>query len=151
MKKLAGLLVVFMLVVACQNSKNAQQTAQNGSDSLNARNVVEVNYFHGKQRCPTCVAIENETKQLLDSVYVSQLKDNSVRFRSIDISEKENQALVEKYEVTWSSLFVTYRNENGKDSVINLTDFAFSNARVRPDTFKMELKRVMDGFLSTQK
>lgn len=35
-------------------------TAQN-----NKLNYVEVLYFHGKQRCATCIAIENCTKEVV--------------------------------------------------------------------------------------
>ena len=43
--------------------------------------------------------------------------------------------IAEKYEVTWSSLFVV-RYKNGQETVENLTEFAFGNARKAPKVFK---------------
>ena len=63
------------------------------------------------------------------------MKRGEVTFRIIDISQPENQALAEKYEVTWSSLFVV-KHQGGKETAENLTEFAFGNARKLPDTFK---------------
>jgi thiol-disulfide isomerase/thioredoxin len=87
-------------------------------------------YFHGKQRCATCIAIEKQTKQA-----VEELSDNRLTMRTIDISKKENESIVEKYEVAWSSLIVV------KDgNVLNLTELGFSLARNNPDGFRERLK-----------
>lgn len=153
MKKTLFLLTILMTLAACRNnSKSGGEAAQNQTvASAENSAAVSVMYFHSQQRCPTCIAIENETKQLLDSVYGGDVNDKKLSFKSIDISEKENDALVKKYEVTWSSLFVTRRDENGKDSVVNLTDMAFSNARTRPDIFRAELKKVIDNLMADVK
>ena len=64
----------------------------------------------------------------------------------VDISQSENQELAEKYEVTWSSLFVV-KHRDGKESSENLTEFAFGNARKSPDTFKAGLVKTVSGML----
>jgi len=101
------------------------------------RDVVEVLYFHGAQRCATCIAIERNAKELVESAYAEPLKSGKLVFRSVDISKEE--ALAEKYEVSWSSLVLVDYDKNGKESVANLTDFAFGNARNAPDKFKKGL------------
>ena len=62
-------------------------------------------------------------------------KDRVEVFKSIDISQTENEEITNKYEVTWSSLFIT-KWKNGKDSTENLTEYAFAKALSAPDTFK---------------
>ena len=57
----------------------------------------------------------------------------------IDISKKENGQIADKYEVTWSSLFVNGWKD-GKENVNNMTEFSFSNARKSPDKFKEGIK-----------
>ena len=47
---------------------------------------VEVLYFHGKQRCVTCKAIESCTREVIDEQFNAQVKEGKVRFRAIDIS-----------------------------------------------------------------
>ena len=99
---------------------------------------VEVLYFHGKQRCATCQAIEKETKALIDSQFADAVKSGKVRFRVVDITKTENEALADKYEITWSSLVLVKYN-NGTEKAENLTQFAFANARNNPSLFKKEL------------
>lgn len=99
---------------------------------------VEVLYFHGKRRCATCMAIEQRTKETLEGQFADELKDGSLIFRIIDISQPENEALADKYEVTWSSLHIC-RWKGGKETSENLTEFAFANARTAPEAFEAGL------------
>ena len=64
-----------------------------------------------------------------------ELKNGTLVFRTIDISEPKNEAIAEKYEVTWSSLFIS-KWKAGKETYENLTEYAFANARTAPATFK---------------
>ena len=64
----------------------------------------------------------------------------------IDISKKENGQIADKYEVTWSSLFVNGWKD-GKENVNNMTEFSFSNARKSPDKFKEGIKNKVDELL----
>ena len=50
-------------------------------------------------------------------------------------STGEGEKIADKYEVTWSSLFIC-KWKNGKETHENLTEYAFANARTAPDTFK---------------
>ena len=111
---------------------------QKSNDADNTKDRIEVLYFHGKQRCATCMAIEQRTKETLEEQFADELKAGSLLFRVIDISQPENEALADKYQVTWSSLFVC-RWKAGRETPENLTEFAFGNARTAPDTFKAGL------------
>ena len=82
-----------------------------------------------------CAAIEKNTKETMETLFADELKDGSLVFKSIDISQTENEEITNKYEVTWSSLFIT-KWKNGKDSTENLTEYAFAKALSAPDTFK---------------
>ena len=81
---------------------------------------VEVLYFHGKQRCATC--------------------------KAIDISTPEGEKLAEKYRVSWSSLYVN-KWENGKEERNDMTRFGFQNARSNTTVFKKELKQQINRLL----
>ena len=99
---------------------------------------VEVIYFHGKQRCATCMAIEKNTREVLTSMFAKELKSGKVVFKVVDISTPAGEKLADKYEVTWSSLFVN-RWKNGNETRSNMTDFGFGNARKNPAVFKRGL------------
>lgn len=138
MKKLL-LLIVAAAFVACSGSPKA-----NVPEPVMQADGVEVLSFHTKQRCPTCIAIEQLTREVVETEFATQLADGSLRFRVVDISEDE--ALADKYEVTWSSLLVN-RHKEGVESVNNLTKFAFANARTNPERFKSELKTEIQKLL----
>ena len=124
--KVITIALLFMSIVlsACAQTDSPKTVSTAESDGI------EVLYFHGKQRCATCIAIERQTKQA-----VEELSNNRLTMRTIDISKKENESIVEKYEVAWSSLIVV------KDgNVLNLTELGFSLARNNPDGFRERLK-----------
>lgn len=107
--------------------------------------VVEILYFHNKQRCATCMAIEKNTKELIDSAFADKIKSGDLVFKTVDIAE--NETLADKYEITFSSLvLVDYNSE--KEIAENLTEFAFANARKNPDKFKAELKTKLEALLN---
>ncbi len=102
MKKLLLLLAIISSFVACGNAQKQTETAA----TKTTENTLEVLYFHGKQRCITCRAIEMLTKEVLDSDFAEAQKSGKLVFKIIDISQKENKAIAEKYEVAWSSLIL---------------------------------------------
>ncbi len=135
MKKAILLMTLCLSLFACGSGNSKRQES---NDRDNTKDRIEVLYFHGKQRCATCMAIEQQTKETLEGQFADELKNGSLIFRVIDISQSENEALADKYQVTWSSLLVC-RWKEGKESSENLTEFAFANARTAPDTFKAGL------------
>ena len=137
------ILLVSLLMLACGQQTNAET---GNEPAKQVKDCVEVIYFHGKQRCVTCRAIEQHTKDVLNAHYAKQMKEGKVVLRVIDISKKENEAIAEKYEVTWSSLFLV-SHKNGKEKTENLTEFAFGNARSNPDKFKSGLQQYINQSL----
>lgn len=131
-----GLVLCFGLTACSSNeppkkeTANAKQTQQQA-----AKDRVEILYFHGKQRCATCMAIEKNTKEAIETQLADELRNGTVVFRTIDLSRAENEKIAEKYEVTWSALFICQWKE-GKETYENLTEYAFANARTAPDSFK---------------
>ena len=128
MKKIVLMAVACLALASCGMGTKNESSAQ-GVD------CVEVLYFHGKQRCATCMAIEKNASEAVSKEFAEEIKKGDVVFRVIDITKEENEAMVEKYEVTWSSLFVV-GHKNGNENVENMTDFAFKNARQSPEEFK---------------
>lgn len=135
MKKILFLFVLGFALLSCGGNAKQQTAAQATQEAVAATDGVEVLYFHGKQRCATCIAIEKHAREAVEAAFADAVKRGEVTFRIIDISQPENQALAEKYEVTWSSLFVV-KHQGGKETAENLTEFAFGNASKSPDTFK---------------
>ncbi len=145
MKKILFLFIVCLVFVSCNTN------ARNGSDMQTrteaaVKDHIEILYFHGKQRCTTCMAIERNTKDALMKNFAKQIKNGKVVFKVIDISKKENEKIAEQYEVTWSSLFIV-RYKKGQETRKNMTEFAFSNANRSPEAFKAEVVKTIKMML----
>ena len=96
---------------------------------------VEVMYFHGKQRCVTCMAIEKYAKEVVEKDFADEKKSGKVVFKVVDISTDEGAKIAKNYRVTWSSLYVNGWKK-GKEKRNDMTQFAFKNARKHTDDFK---------------
>lgn len=133
------LLTLFVvLLVSCGGGKtqNKQDTAEGTTPeqmlATADASAVNVYYFHGKQRCKTCLAIENVTKKVI----ADNFKDNpKVKFIEINIDEDRNKDIVEKYEIAFSSLLIV----KGEDYT-DLTEQAFANAVNSPDVLTNLIK-----------
>src|SRR5574344_2030444 len=110
------------------------------------KTVVEVLYFHSKQRCPTCIAIGDNSKDVVDKDFAKQVKAGNVKFKEIDISTPEGEKIGDKYHVTWSSLFVN-QWKNGKEKRNDMTQFGFENARNNTSAFRIGLKNKISQLL----
>ena len=142
MKKLFLILILCMGMIACSHSQTEKKT-----DNLQEKkDMVEVLYFHGAQRCKTCKAIEQNAKKIIESNYADEINIGKLVFKSIDLTQ-ENE-LAKKYEVTWSSLFVIDYDCNGNENATNLTDFAFATACNAPDKFKSGLSEQLTKMLN---
>jgi hypothetical protein len=112
-------------------TKRVRRTAQ--------KTVVEVLYFHVKQRCPTCIAIGDNSKEVVSKDFAAQVKSGQVRFKEIDISTPAGEKIADRYHVTWSSLYVN-QWKNGREKRNDMTRFAFENARSNTPAFHSGLK-----------
>jgi hypothetical protein len=100
---------------------------------------LQIVYFHAKNRCPTCLSIEENTKKTLDTYFAAQLKDGTIKLQVLDVSEEKNEKMVEKYEADGSGLFLT-KVDGKKETTTDFTNFAFSYSRNQADKFIAGLK-----------
>lgn len=139
MRRLFYLSATLLLLASCAgrgngNKAGAADVAQFESsvdDQCSAE--VELLYFHGNRRCATCIAIEQHTKELLENDFADEMAQGKIAFKSINYDEKNGKELAGKYKVAGSSLIMV---SEGGNAVDNLTNFAFTTARNRPDEFK---------------
>lgn len=136
MKKLLMFFALMIGLVSCAGGDNTATAKTPEKDR------VEVIYFHGKQRCATCMAIEKNAKEVVNTLFADELKNGTVVFKTVDISTPEGEKIADKYEVAWSSLFVN-KWKGDKESRKNLTEFGFGNARNNPDGFKKGLADII--------
>lgn len=125
-------------MLACGGSTENKSTETATVEVAETAKVI-VYYFHGKQRCKTCLAIQDVAEKAI----AENFTDNSdVKFLELDYSDKANESVAEKYEVANSSLFVV-----SGDEFVNLTDIAFANALRNPENLRETLVAEVNNFL----
>lgn len=135
MKKALLMFTLAMGLFSC-STKNTQTQADQAQVVENVTDHVELVYFHGKQRCITCRAIEKYSQEVVDSLVASGVPAGELTFKVVDINE--NESMADSYEVTGSSLYLV-KFDNGQETRDNLTEFGFGNAKNKPDVFKQGL------------
>jgi len=98
---------------------------------------LNVLYFHATSRCPTCLAIEEQTNIVLQENFKDQTVNGIIKFESINIDEEKNQEIVSKYKIYGSALLLI--SIEGKGVIVDFTNIAFSYARNNPKQFRQEL------------
>lgn len=139
MKNLLSLLFAAALLAACgSNTQNETQS----SDPLAVLDQADVTvlYFHGKQRCVTCLTVQEVTEQTM----AERLAGNDrVQFVEIDFSLPENEPLAEKYEIVFSSLVIATPEGHS-----DITEQAFDMALSRPEELKDLIEKEVKNFLN---
>ena len=123
-------IITILTLVSCNNSNTKVETEVLKSEtnsSISKQNYLEVYCFHGTRQCETCKNMKANTKTTLDTYFASQLKDSSVIFKIIDVDDIQNEKIAEKFQATGTALMIN-KVVNGKDSIIDWSDFAFEKA-----------------------
>ena len=134
-----SILILFLTVffAACGNKTTSQQaesqTQEEQTVTTADASVVNVYYFHGKQRCKTCIAVGDLAKKTIEETYAG---NNKVKFIEVDTSDKKFDDLVNKYEVSWNALIIAKG-----DNSIDITEQAFANALNNPDVLSDLIKK----------
>lgn len=99
----------------------------------------EVYYFHKNRRCPTCMAIEKNTRQVLkEEPFATAKKNKDLEFRFLNADNSVNKKLVKEFGVSGSALVIVKGDEK-----TDLTNQAFLYARKQPEKFKQLLREAL--------
>jgi len=153
MKKLLFISTVVSLffIFSCKNKENNKTES---SDSTKVETVFSQNknlkllvyYFYSTHRCPTCLSIEENVKAVLDNNFKSDIESGIIKFEALNIDEKSNSEIVEKYKIYGSSL-ILITQENKNEKVNDLTDYSFTYSRNQPDFYKKHIQDTITYFI----
>jgi phosphoketolase len=135
------ILSISLFLISC--SGKAQNKAV--ENQVN-KNTIEVFDFHTTNRCVTCKAIEANTKYTLETYFAEELKSGKITFKIINIDEKVNEKLAEKFQASGTSLFLNVIVAK-KEKQIDLTNFAFTYGK-KQDEFSEKLKVTIEKELA---
>lgn len=127
---MAGFMVAMSFGCNGQTDKAANNSSSQNT-SVTADTIIHVYYFHSNIRCETCVAVDENTHRLLNELFPAQMKNGTIVFKSINVDEKGNEALIEKYKI-WGQTMLFIKG----DTVVDRTNDAFMNVLEEPDKWE---------------
>lgn len=145
MKQFLIMLITAFIVTACGNGNEKKTDAPHASSEISGNssvktlvanddpNSVYIYYFHGKQRCKTCIAVQDVAQEAVKQMYGD---NKNVHFMEIKTDEAGNKELVEKYGITWNALIVAKG-----DNHIDMTQNAFANPQGVKELLKSEIDK----------
>lgn len=104
-------------------AENKAQAAAEAKQTISAEaDRVEVYYFHGDRRCPTCRGIQRTVEETLREKFSAETAAGKVVYREVNIDRDENKHFVRQFELSFSTMVVaeikdhkTARWENCQD------------------------------------
>lgn len=86
---------------------SAPAAAANDPLSLAAgKDALIVYYLHGTWRCRTCLAIEADTRKVLENVFAAELASGAIRWASVDYDAPENAHFKKDFELSSSAVLL---------------------------------------------
>ena len=140
MKRIVFFSVILSFLMNSMSCEAQNKKTQKATTTVNDK--IEVFYFHYTRRCITCNAVENVTKETIAELYPSQSKSGQIIFKSINLDDKENEAIAKKCQSEGQSLLFM-----GKGKRVDLTDKGFMYAKSSPEKLKAEVKKTIDALL----
>jgi hypothetical protein len=71
-------------------------------------------YFHGTQRCATCLKLEAYSQEALETGFEKELADSSLIWRVVNYDEKDNKHYIDDYKLFTKAVILS-RVENGRE------------------------------------
>lgn len=128
---------VFATLMLLFTSCNSNEQNTKKETSKTEVSSIQVIQFHSEHRCMTCNLIEKLTKETLNQNFPN------IPFSLVNVDDSKNEKMAEQFEATGTALFL-YNPKTGKKK--DLTDFAFMNAKSKPEEFKKGLINEINNF-----
>jgi hypothetical protein len=89
------------------------------------KDYVELVYFHRTKQCYSCRYAGDTTKYTVETYFADELASGKLVFKKVDVQDKANASIVERYGAYGSSLFI---NDivNGIDHIEPVTDIWYN-------------------------
>lgn len=102
--------VALLFIISFGSSKNESYKSSGSEDkgatknSLIKAETLEIIYFHTSNRCTLCIRAEEFIENTMKE-FESEIKAAKITYRAVNIDDKTNKEIVEKYQARGSSLF----------------------------------------------
>jgi hypothetical protein len=115
-----GILLGVMTPASAEEASTTVDSAVTVSDSSMAvtddgRSATFIAYyFHGTQRCATCMKLEAYSQEALETGFEKELADSSLVWRVVNYDEKDNKHYIDDYKLFTKAVILS-RVEDGEE------------------------------------
>lgn len=74
-------------------------TSGGGGDAATADEGLIVYYFHGTKRCPTCEAIESQSREVVQNDFAAELKSGAMAWKILNFEKPDAADLAKRFEI----------------------------------------------------
>lgn len=141
-------LTVLGMLIFC-GCGNSTSTEKSDKDSIKAKPLVSVYYLHQKKSCMTCKAVGSVSKATTEENFSKEMKEGTLAYFDLDISDPANSSVADKFECTWAGLYIL-SSDNGREVAVDLTDIGFMYAVNNPDSLKQVIISTLSEKLQKQ-
>ena len=143
---IVGLLL--MVLPGCSATIPPQTQAPGGepptpSTTTTPTVAVVLLYFHQPQRCTKCLCFEERVSDVVGEYFQTQIDSGQLTFQILNIGDKENYALVQKYGAVGSQLFIN-TIINGEEHVKDVQEIWSWDCTSNTDRFESEIRNVIE-------
>ncbi|MEI6435740.1 MAG: nitrophenyl compound nitroreductase subunit ArsF family protein [Bacteroidota bacterium] len=142
MKSTISFLLMLSVAIGVNACSGSSSSSPNAPSSLATGKKVEVFYFHFTRRCMTCNNVEKVSKEAVETQFAAQVKNGEITFKSVNLDEKDGEAIGAKYKIEGQTLVVI-----SGDKRVELTDKGFLYANDSPEKLKAEIKKAVESLL----
>jgi hypothetical protein len=109
----ASLVILLLAVSGCTSTTGPSALHQQSVINSTSVEKVEVYHFHRNQQCTSCIAIGDLAEETVNTSFRDELASGRLVFAHVNYELPENAALVTKYNVTGSSLWIGVYDAEG--------------------------------------
>jgi len=113
------ILIMLTLMLTLNNQVSAEESTDN-SENIQTKETqeapvvsVKAYYFHSTRRCKTCLTIESNAKEALETGFAEEYAQGIITWNAIDIDREENKHFEKDFDLAFSSLILV-KYINGK-------------------------------------
>ena len=139
----AGLLLFLGVAAVVLIYKERRPAAANAPVPTAPRAAVVAYYFHGDQRCPTCLSIERQSRQAIERFFTNEVAAGQLAFRPVNLDQPANRHFVQDYQLETRTLVLASDGPPPRwKSLQEVWTLAHDETR-----FAQYLKTEVEGFL----
>ncbi len=131
-----SILALMLGSISCNNQGNKKEVAQAVSTSN-----VNIYYFHFTRRCATCMAVEENARKAIETLYPNEVQAGEYSFTSLNLDEASTKEIADKLGVGGQTMMVVRG-----DKKLDITSAVWMSAHDL-EKMKVEIKSGIDKVL----